>query len=204
MQTLADVRGSVERFLTEASTCAKKECGHSCLLTLFPVMLGLAEAMCKGGGDNKELLTWFISEMSDTASWLVRPSSASPTKESVGEFLKQVRDSLAHQCSLPLNAHLDNNIESAKATSARNPDKYVIGTSDLTQAVRETAIRIIEANPNVVFDPDQKSRGYDRGTSNRLPPADRRLEVSATGTSATGPSGSAAGPSGAKSPTGDA
>lgn len=199
MQTLADVRSSVECFLTEASTCAQKECGHSCLLTVFPVMLGLAEAMCKGEGDIKKLLTWFISEISDTASWLVCPGSVSPTKDSVGGFLKQVRDSLVHQCSLPSNAHLSNNIEEAKASSARNPDKYVISTSDLTQAVREAAIRIIKSNPKVVFDPEQESRGYDRGTSNRLAPI-RGLEVYATGTS----SGSAAVTSGGKSQIGDA
>ena len=166
MQTLADAQSSIERFLAEASTCAEEQCGFSCLLTVFPVMMGLAEAM-RGPSKDAELLTWFVEEMGDIASWLISPTSVASTK-SIGQIVVDIRHGLTHQCSLPPNVVLANSIEEAKLISASIPSKYIISTADLTQAVRETAMSIIEANPDREFDPTKTTRGKDRSTAHRI------------------------------------
>ena len=79
-KTLNDVHNSIDRFLTEATECAAKELGFAALLTTFPVIFSVSEAIYKRNfpaakPEDKALLKEFISALVDK-TWLVTRSPA--------------------------------------------------------------------------------------------------------------------------------
>lgn len=164
-QVLADVRKSVHRFLVEAKKCARKQCGFASMLTAFPVILGVSEAV-NGRAPNDTLFKWFVSRMDDQDSWIVLPESATFSETAVGQKLADVRDSLAHQFSLPSDVALVNDRRKARKAHMLRRHAYIISTREFVDAVRNTVGRIIEANPNTAFDP-KSPRDISRGAADR-------------------------------------
>jgi hypothetical protein len=163
-QVLVDVRDSIHRFLFEAKKCARKQCGFAGMLTAFSVILGVSEAV-SGRRGNDALLKWFVSQMDDQGSWILLPESEVFSVAVVGEKLAEIRDSLAHQFSLPFDVFLVNNRRKAQKASRHKRSAYIISTREFIDIVRETVDKIIEASPDVVF--DSNPRGIDRGAASR-------------------------------------
>jgi hypothetical protein len=164
-QTLADAEDSINRFISEARMCAERECGFAAMLTAFPVILGVSEAVSREK-TNDALFKWFVSQMDDRDSWILLPESVTFEEADVGEKLSDIRDSLAHQFSLPLDVTMVNGIAEVKDVSGRDSDKYFVGTREFVDAVRRTVGKIVESHPDAVLDPHP--RGVDRGAANRV------------------------------------
>jgi hypothetical protein len=150
-KNLADVRSSIDRFILEAEQSAGEELGFAAMLTVFPVILAVSEAVNRVKG-NEKLLRQFVHEMLDKTSWLITPV-VGPSDDIIAKKLAEVRDSLAHQLSLPLDVRLVNTNSDAKQDSKNNPDKYIISTTGFISVVKQTINKIIASNPTMDFDP---------------------------------------------------
>jgi hypothetical protein len=160
---LAETKSCIDRFLLEAEKCAEQEYGFAAMLTVFSVILGVAEAVINRSR-NEELFRWFVSQMGDRSSWIVIPDSSSPTAIEIGKKLAQTRDSLSHQFSLPVDLELVNSIQQVELEP--DPPKYYIGTKEFVDAVISTIDKIVQSNGDVEFDSNQ--RGINRGVANRV------------------------------------
>lgn len=166
-QTLADISDGLHRFLLEAEKCAEQEYGFAAMLTVFPVMLGIAEAM-QGPTSNASLLTWFVSRMDGVGSWMLSPTGTEASPNVVGEKLADIRDSLAHQFSLPSDVVMANCLNDAQQIAEKSPEVYVLATRDIVREVGRTAHRIVEENPRRRFDPHKRQRGVNRAVGIRM------------------------------------
>jgi len=155
-KNLADTSDSVDRFILEAEQCASQELGFAAMLTVFPVILAVSEAVNPNTSGNERLLEQFVRQMPDKTSWLITPV-ARPPDNIIAKKLVDVRDSLAHQLSLPLDVHLVNTNTDARQLSRGNPDKYVISTAGFVDAAKQTIRKIITSNPNANFDPHPRT-----------------------------------------------
>jgi hypothetical protein len=164
-QTLADISDGLHRFLLEAEECAEQEYGFAAMLTLFPVMLGIAEAM-QGPTSNARLLTWFVSRMDGVGSWMLSPTGTQASASVVGKKLADIRDSLAHQFSLPSDVMMANCLNDAQRIAENRPEVYVLATRDTVREVGTTAQKIVAEHPKRRFDPDK--RGVDRAAARRM------------------------------------
>jgi len=153
-KTLSDARDSVERFILEAERCAGQQCGFAAMLTIFPVILAVSEAVGTASGllSIEQLLQALVGRMLDKTSWLVAPVTIL-SDDDIGAKLAEVRNGLAHQLSLPDDVDLRNTIAEARDASQKYPDKYVISTVEFVDAVGRTVRCIIKDNPTVIFDP---------------------------------------------------
>ncbi|MFQ5811620.1 MAG: hypothetical protein ACE5I2_00270 [Anaerolineae bacterium] len=156
-RTLSDAQRSIERFICEARECAKQELGFAAMSTVFPVILAVSEAVNPSLEKNKNLLGAFVSRMVDKTSWLVAPMT-NLSNDDIATKLADVRDSLAHQLSLPDDVYLTNTSAEAKDLSKKHPNKYIISTVEFVDVVERTIRRIIQAHPAVVFDPRPRTR----------------------------------------------
>jgi hypothetical protein len=164
-QTLADVEASINRFISEARMCAEGQCGFAAMLTAFPVILGVSEAV-SGKQTNDALFKWFMSQMDDRDSWILLPESVTFEEADVGEKLSHIRDSLAHQFSLPLDVVMVNSIAEVKDMPGRDSDKYFVGTREFVDAIQRTVGKIVESHPDAVLDPHPRDV---RGAASRVP-----------------------------------
>lgn len=185
MQTLRELEGPVHQFMLEARQCAQAEHGFAALLTLFPVILGVSEAIIvaqskscgvtdpdelKKRTTNPRLFRYFVSVMDNRTPWLVQPRSISQATDGMSMKLAEIRDSLSHQFSLPYDVVMVNSYEQAQASSKNDPNTWFVSAIDMVSAVEQTACEIIESNPDVPFDPLAPIRGIDRGAANRYEP----------------------------------
>jgi hypothetical protein len=164
-----DVEESVKTFAREARWCAKKDRGFAAMLTIFPPILGLTESLLKGQGLKKswpEKFLFLADRLPVASGWMVGPPDAVLSKDVVGPKLKSVRDSLAHQMSLPKDVDLATTRRRAERLARANPSKYVIITTDFVSGARSTALRMIRDYPTVRFDP--WSDDLSRGAANRI------------------------------------
>lgn len=165
-QRLSDVRSSIDRFVYEAEKCAKKEYGFAALLTIFPVILAVSEAI-KPGRDNKDLVRNLLAQMDDKTSWVILPRSASKLSDyDLAKKLTEIRDSLAHQLSLPSDVVLANNRSEARGIAEEHPQMYILSTIEFISAVRQTVQELIEAHPSAIL--DSHPRVEPRGAADRL------------------------------------
>jgi hypothetical protein len=186
MTTLAEAQKSIERFIKEARQCAQQELGFASLCTLMPVVLSVSEALNPSPKSDKELIGAFVSEMSDTDSWIVAQLthlSGQLGKAYAAEKLSDIRNGLAHSLSLPTDVLLANTNADAITLAQEFPNACVVSTTGLIDAVEETVQRLVQDCGPVTFDP----RG--RGTRN---PAERieSWSVSASGANVGSASGS--------------
>ena len=156
-RTLSDAQSSIDRFIHEARECAKQELGFAAMSTIFPVMLAVSEAVNPSARTDENLLRAFVSNMIDKTSWLVVPV-ANLSDDDIARKLAQVRNSLAHQLSLPDDVYLTNTHAEAKDLSKKHPNKYIISTVEFVDVVERTIRRIIQAHPAAVFDPSPRTR----------------------------------------------
>jgi len=180
-QALDSARGSIGRFLHEATKCAEIECGFSAMLSAFSVILGISEAVYH---DNRivPLIMWFFSKMNDKTSWLILPTAASHDQNEIGKKLADLRNGLAHEFSMPSDVLLAKNIQSATEKKDRYPDKYIINIKEFLDAVRKTAGEIVDSNPQAVL--DANPRGVNRATAILL--GDETESVPLSGSSGRG------------------
>ena len=108
---LSAIRGSVHRFLYEAKKCAEQEYGFAALLTAFPVILSISEALYYKGDpsgkkpSDKELFNIFVELIqNEDKNWLLtRNKNKNIQNDKIVYILNDTRNSLAHQNSLPVN-----------------------------------------------------------------------------------------------------
>jgi hypothetical protein len=163
-RTLSDAQTSIERFISEASECAKQELGFAAMSTIFPVILAVSEAVNPSVCGDENLLKAFVPKMIDKTSWLVAPV-ANLSDDDIATKLARVRNSLAHQLSVPYDVYLVNTSADARAISKKYPDKYVISTVEFVDAIKRTVRRTIQVHPTVAFDPRPRT---PRAPANRV------------------------------------
>lgn len=165
-QTLKNAKKSTDRFLSEASECAERECGFSSMLTAFSVILGISEAAYRDYGI-EPLIKWFISKMNNKTSWLILPSTGSSQNENeIGKKLADLRNGLAHEFSMPSDVLLAKNRQSATEERDHYPNKYIISIKEFLDAVSRTVDEVVQSNPEAVL--DANPRGVNRATAIRL------------------------------------
>ena len=174
-RTLSDAQQSIQRFIFEARRCAEQELGFAALSTTFPAALAVTEAVIKAirASDasrrderitTKYLMKMFVPFIGDRASWLITPS-ASISDDELAIKLADIRDSLAHQLSLPTDVFLTNTSSDIREASRERPDKYVISTVEFINAVEKALQHIIGKHPNVEFDREPRIK---RAPANRV------------------------------------
>jgi hypothetical protein len=166
-QTLSSVRCCIDRFLLEAEECAEREYGFASMLTGFAVMLAVSEAV-NGRPNNRDLLSWFISRMGEDRDWIVLPLNVPSSLGLVTNKLIELRDSLAHQLSMPCDVLLAGDRTSAEREAQRSPGKYIIITRQFVDAIRHTVQRIVASNPETTLDPSIHRRRIQRAAATRL------------------------------------
>lgn len=164
-QTLRSSKDSIDRFLREATECAERECGFSAMLTAFPIILGISEAV-QGNYGIEPLIQWFFSKMNDRTSWLILPTNTSPDQNEIGKKLADLRNGLTHEFSMPSDVLLAKNTQSATEKKGQYPNKYIISIKQFLGAVSRTVDEIVQSNPEAVL--DANPRGVNRATAIRL------------------------------------
>jgi hypothetical protein len=164
-KTLLEVQASVQDFLNEARFCAENGKGFAAMCTVFPVILAISEAVNPGLRHDDDLIMAFVASMADKRSWLVAPSKGAivVTDKELGEILTNLRNALAHALSQPIDVVLVNTVAEVVSNPAAPSDRWFIGTTELVEAVRDAASRLIAANAHMTFDPKP------RGTTERAP-----------------------------------
>ena len=170
-QTLISVQENIQRFIDEARKCAKADLGFASLLTIFPVILGISEAILnerltieklrKKSVTTKNIMEVFTAKMPDKKSWIFHQSSGGTSDSEIIEKITQIRDGLAHQLSLPIDVKLINNNNDAQRLSTVEPNFYIISTVGFIDAVETTVETIIRENPDLIFDPHPRETWRD-------------------------------------------
>ena len=185
MTKLIDVqKTSIKRFFDEARGCAAKQWGFAAMLTTFPVILSVSEAVyyhqsgsISSPPNDKDLFKYFAASMADK-TWLVpRVPNSSSSDQDIAIKLSQTRDGLVHQLSLPNYIGMVNTKTDVKEFFKKNPAaKYVISVVEFVEAAKQTVEQIIQTYPNISFDPNPKG--------NPRTPADRVILPDGTSGSA--------------------
>lgn len=166
--TLGQVHSSIGDFLDHAKECATHGHGFSALLTVFPIIEGVSEALL--GGANrpsiKDLFQKFIAEMNDKSSWIITPQATHFSDEDLADKLTALRNGLTHEFSLPTDIRLANNKQDAQVLRALHPGACFVCTTEFVCAVEQTVGRIVTSNPSVAFDPRPPS-SVSRGAAER-------------------------------------
>lgn len=173
-KTLLDACGSIQRFLLEARQCANQGLGFAAMSTIFPVILAVSEAINPALDGATSLIRAFVPNMADKTSWLIAPVKGL-SDDDIAEKLAQVRNSIAHELSLPDDMYMTNTYAEARSLSQEHPDKYFISTVEFVNVIQLTVSRLLLAYPHVAFDPDPRTQRS---------PADRVILSSRTSGSA--------------------
>ena len=129
---LINAQESIQRFIFEARKCAEQELGFAALLTVFPIILAVLEAVVRAKRriqeskhiPEKDVLSVFMPSIHDRRSWLFTPNSLSDTD--LATKLIDIRDSLVHQISLPPDVFLTN-------TALELQDQWKNGKFDISK-----------------------------------------------------------------------
>lgn len=178
--TLGQVQSNIERFLQDAKECARHEYGFSALLTVFPIIEGVSEALLGAHRPTiNTLFQTFVAEMDDKSSWITTRQTVHFSDDDLAGILTAIRNGLTHMFSLPTNVLLANNMLVAQVLCAQHPGAYLICTTEFVCAVEQTVCRIVKSNPNVAFDPEPP-QSVSRGAADRhlLPVAGTVLPAS--------------------------
>ncbi len=172
-RTLIDAQESIERFIIEAKGCATQRLGFAAMLTIFPVILSVSEALYKhkntyslSDPDDQDLFKDFVPRMVDK-TWLVPSAVSTLSDQQVATELSQVRNGLAHQMSLPNYIGLINTKPEVREFLREHPAvKHVICVVEFVEAASRTVEEIIKNYPNIIFDPSPK--GIPRAPAKRV------------------------------------
>lgn len=157
-QTLLSASSDIDYFIAEAEECAKQKRGLAAISTIFPVILSVSEAIGRHSGtlvsyDNKSLFENFVRKMDDK-SWLIsRLPQTVLTDEDIATELSHIRDSLAHQISLPDYVGMINTKSEAKEfLKEHHKTSRVLSVAEFVTAVKATVSEIIKKHPHAVLD----------------------------------------------------
>ncbi len=167
-QRLGQVQEHIDRFVREARKCAQCEMGFAATLTIFPVVLGVSEAIAGRERPDLDLIESFLREMPDPSGWMVMPQSTANLTPIIAEKLAGVRNGLAHASSLPSDVRLANDMEDAARHSKQHPSSYIVSVTDFVEAVEITAANLIKLHPDATF--DRRSDAVERGVADRDKP----------------------------------
>lgn len=168
IETFKRAKPSVRRFAREARQCANEDLGFAAMLSPFPLVLSLAEAIAKTnntGMNEGSLFSFIVERMPDPSGWMLKPKGGDFTTGTIALKLRTVRDGLTHQMSVPEDVILATTRRRANILARAKPSKYIIITTHFVAAARNTALRLIEEYPEVRFDP--WSENWSRGAANR-------------------------------------
>jgi hypothetical protein len=172
---LGDVQEHIEGFISAAAECASRGNGFSALLTVFPVILSVAEAVYfsrlpkpppSAKVDDIDLFKLFVPEMQDY-SWLTRRGGKQLSPEAIADDLCRIRNDLSHQLSMPPHILLVNTIADARKrlSEGTSPGVHIIAVVEFVVAAGATARLLIDRHTVIAFDPNPKrTRGPAKGT----------------------------------------
>ncbi len=154
------VKKSITHLVVEARKCAateleisgvKRVLGFAAMLTIFPIMNSISEAIRKTRRI-EDIIPHFVKAMSNSSSWLIKSPSCSDTDKSV---ILNIRNGLVHAMSLPPRIHLAKNSNDAKVIMNENVGKNycIIDIEQFLDDVEQTAIRLVNDNPELNLDP---------------------------------------------------
>lgn len=172
--SLSEAETYISDSINRAKELAQQESGFEAMRESFAVILSVSEAINPKLQGNKNLVSGFVSEMDDKASWLVAPVT-SPIDEDIAAKLTDIRDALDHQISLPNDVVLINDIPQA---TGRPAGVWFISPKAFVVAVERTAYKIIQNNPDATFDPNQLQRTKSpRGLATAYPEQNTELGI---------------------------
>ena len=187
MTKLFEAKDDIQCFMDQAREAALEGLGFPAMLTIFPVIEVVSEAILYETGvipkgkpvSNLCLFRYFIAEMTDRVSWLSAPRSvASPSSNTIADKLADVRNGLAHEGSLPRDVRLVNSRAEGTRENSDHPDKWILSTSEFVNAVATTVDDLVKRYPGACIDPDPRHQALDRDVAQRV--------VTPAGTSASG------------------
>jgi hypothetical protein len=188
---LSDVKASAERFFIEAKFCAINELGFSALLTTFPIIISVSEAILahknpsKNNFSEHNLFKFFVPHIKNK-SWLIPYDSTSAmTDGKLTEILRQTRNGLTHQLSQPINVFLANNITEGILWSQKTKKEYTICVKEFVNEIEATVEILINKYTNVKFD-SLYNKENTRGPSNRITSEFTTSDLTNTRTSGSG------------------
>jgi len=156
------VRTTIDEFLLQAKRCAQKGHAEAALLTVFPVIMCVSEAI--GGGETlgtRGLFQAFVREMNDWSSWIIPPTSGTFSEGAIAEKLADLRNALTHELSKPSGIlWLQRTAYARDLFPDGHPEWYLLGVVEFIAAVKKTVDKLIQSHPDATFDP--KPRGPDR------------------------------------------
>jgi hypothetical protein len=165
---LSDAQESIARFIYEARRCAEQELGFAAMLTVFPVILAVAEAIVRANYSvgstrihDKDLMRLFAPSISFQPTWL---NGTGRSDDQIANKLIDIRDSLVHQISLPADVVLTNTRSDLLKLEKENPDRFIVSTTEFISAVEEALRLIVAKHSTVAFDAKPRTR---RAPANR-------------------------------------
>ena len=125
-----------------------------------------------------EAIEAVYKEMPGKASWLLTPEGPNPDDTIVVGKIKQLRDALVHQLSLPNDTILFPNRESARSGTGH---AWGIIVPEFIDAVESAVPRIVEKHGNKKWDPGADEKTPSRGPAAALYSTDIRAEAPTSG-----------------------
>jgi hypothetical protein len=183
-----EVKRSIKHLIREARICAETQVeintgqekgvlGFAAMLTIFPVMISISEALLGHRDEVKKSINDFATKMKNDNSWLIKsPSSPQNIKH---KTLVDMRNGLVHAVSLPHKVLLTKNITEAQVYWSDNPGKYncIIGIKEFIDEIERTSDRLIEDSRYSGKDFDPKAT-KDFGPINLIPPSSEDEDMS--------------------------
>jgi len=157
MTIIKQAEKSIKRFIIEAKKCSKEELGFSSLLTAFPIMLCVAEAII-GTKTDKELISWFIDKCKAKNKWIKKEGNDVLTNDEVFELITGVRNGLVHELSLPTNVVLVGRIN---RNIKRINELIYIDIVSFIDDLQKTTIELIQKYPNSMIDPSGENKNRE-------------------------------------------
>lgn len=163
-KSLIKIRDIIDRFISEAEQCANQKLGFAAVLTVFPVILAVSEAVanCTGSlvdsnDENLFLFKQFVPQMSDK-TWLIsRKSTVNISDDNIAAELNHLRNGLAHGLSQPDYMGLINTRSEVKEFLKENPSvKRVVCVVEFVEATKVTVNSLIQSHPAAILDANPK------------------------------------------------
>ncbi len=143
----ASVKNAVKDFVSEARACVEQNLGLAAILTIFSVIFAVVESVIHED-DHEKLFRYFVDQMDDTPSWLLSPKIPKLSNDKIVDLLTEIRNSLAHQCSLPKNVALKNTVKQTSPSKF----KYTITLKTFIDEAEKALSQIINDNPQAIFE----------------------------------------------------
>ena len=171
-----EVKKSIKHLIHEARICAETEVkintdqekgvlGFAAMLTIFPVMISVSEAISGQRGEVNKPINDFATRMKNDNRWLITPLSSPQNIKH--DTLVDIRNGLVHAVSLRPRTLLTKNITEAQVYWVDGPGKYdcIIGIKEFIDEVGRTVDRIVN-------DPRYSGKDFDPGATKDFEPID--------------------------------